>query len=32
MVKKTEERKDINEGNKNLFKTWEDNYTAFSKM
>ncbi len=32
MVKKTEERKDINEGNKNIFKTWEDSYTAISKM
>src|SRR4030066_2207498 len=32
MVKKTEERKDINEGNKDIFKTWEDNYTAISKM
>jgi hypothetical protein len=32
MVKKTEEKKDINEGNKDIFKTWEDNYTAISKM
>lgn len=32
MVKKTEERKDINEGNKDIFKTWEDSCTAVSKM
>ena len=32
MVKKNEERKDINEGNKDLFKIWEDNYTAISKV
>ncbi|MCE8426914.1 MAG: hypothetical protein J5U19_00805 [Candidatus Methanoperedens sp.] len=32
MVKETEERKDINEGNKDIFKTWEDSYTAISKM
>lgn len=29
---KTEERKEINEGNKDIFKTIEDNYTTISKM
>jgi hypothetical protein len=32
MVKKTEERKDINEENKDIFKTCEDSYTVISKM
>jgi hypothetical protein len=32
MVKKTEEKKDINEENQDLFKTWADSYTAVSKM
>lgn len=32
MVKKTEEKKDINEENKDIFKTWADSYTAVSKM
>jgi len=30
MVKKTEEKKDVNE--ENIFKTWADSYTAVSKM
>lgn len=32
MVKKTEERKEINVENKDIFKTCEDSYTAISKM
>jgi uncharacterized protein (UPF0335 family) len=28
MVKKTEEKKDINEEKKDIFKTWADSYTA----
>ena len=32
MVKKTEERKDINEEKKDIFKTWADSHTAVSKM
>jgi hypothetical protein len=32
MAKKTEERKDINQENKDIFKTWADSYTAVSKM
>ena len=32
MVKKTEQRKDINEEKKDIFKTWADSYTAVSKM
>jgi|SRR5659263_23912 len=32
MVKKTEEIKDINEENKDIFKTWTDSHTAVSKM
>ncbi|MCZ7355494.1 MAG: hypothetical protein O8C65_01050 [Candidatus Methanoperedens sp.] len=32
MVKKTEDRKDIHEENKDSFKTSEDSYTAVSKM
>ena len=32
MVKKTEERKDVNEGKKDIFKTWADSYAAVSKM
>ncbi|MCZ7358088.1 MAG: hypothetical protein O8C66_09220 [Candidatus Methanoperedens sp.] len=32
MVKKTEERKDIKEEKKDIFKTWADSYTAVSKM
>lgn len=31
MVKKPEEKKDINEENKEIFKTWADSYTAVSK-
>ncbi len=31
MVKKTEERKDMNEENKDIFKTWVDSYTTVSK-
>ncbi len=32
MVKKTEERKDINEEKKDIFKTWAESYAAVSKM
>src|SRR3972149_2183633 len=32
MVKKTEEKKDVNEEKKDIFKTWTDSYTAVSKM
>ncbi|MCZ7395525.1 MAG: hypothetical protein ABOK23_13470 [Candidatus Methanoperedens sp.] len=32
MVRKTEERKDIHEEKKDIFKTCEDSYTAVSKM
>jgi hypothetical protein len=32
MVKKTEEKKEINEENQDLFKTWADSYTVVSKM
>ncbi len=32
MVKRTEDRKDINEEKKDIFKTWTDSYTAVSKM
>jgi len=32
MVKKTEEKKDINEENKDTFKTWANSYTAVSKI
>ncbi len=32
MVKKTEEKKDINKEEKDIFKTWADSYTAVSKM
>ncbi len=32
MVKKTEEKKDVNEEKKDIFKTWMDSYTAVSKM
>jgi hypothetical protein len=32
MAKKTEERKDVNQENKDIFKTWADSYTAVSKM
>jgi hypothetical protein len=32
MVKKTEEKKDLNEEKKDIFKTWADSYTAVSKM
>jgi len=32
MVKKTEEKKDVNEEKKDIFKTWADSYTAVSKM
>ncbi len=32
MVKKTEEKRDRNEENKDIFKTWADSYTAVSKM
>jgi hypothetical protein len=32
MVKKTGEKKDINEEKKDIFKTWADSYTAVSKM
>ncbi len=31
MAKKTEERKDMNEGNKDIFTTWADSYIAVSK-
>lgn len=32
MVKKIEEKKDINEEKKDIFKTWTDSYTAVSRM
>ena len=32
MVKKTEEKKDVNEEKKDIFKTWTDSYIAVSKM
>src|SRR4030067_1360977 len=32
MVKKTEEKKDMNEEKKDLFKTWTDSYITVSKM
>jgi hypothetical protein len=32
MVKKTEEKKDVNEEKKDIFTTWADSYTAVSKM
>ena len=32
MVNKTEERKDINKENKDIFKIWAGSYTAVSKM
>jgi len=32
MVKKTEERKDTNEEQKNISRTWAESYTAVSKM
>ena len=32
MVKTTEEKKDVNEEKKDIFKTWTDSYTAVSKM
>jgi hypothetical protein len=32
MVNKTEERKDTNKENKDIFKTWAGSYTAVSKM
>jgi hypothetical protein len=32
MVKKTEEKNNVNEDKKDLFKTWADSYTALSKM
>ena len=32
MVKKIEEKKDVSEEKKDIFKTWADSYTAVSKM
>jgi hypothetical protein len=32
MVKKIEEKKDINEEKKDIFRTWTDSYTAVSRM
>jgi hypothetical protein len=32
MVNKTEEKKDMNEENKDIFKTWKDSYTTVSKI
>ncbi|MCE8424679.1 MAG: hypothetical protein J5U17_02750 [Candidatus Methanoperedens sp.] len=32
MVKRTEEIKEVNEKKKDIFKTWEDSYTAISKI